>query len=162
MWRIRAEIKAGLNVSVCVMLEVYWQFWNMKCIVCFMMHNTFWVVWCPTSLLQSYAVGRRAEFVLALSRWNKQRKGLFLKKTSRWHHMLLQNLHLPFSVDGAFTDVQVTHTMGTGTTTETSQHLRWAWAQRSCWCLWMLLMSVFLFVWQNLNLHLWINCVNWH
>ncbi|MEQ2173318.1 hypothetical protein GOODEAATRI_030946 [Goodea atripinnis] len=36
-------------------------------------------------------------------------------KTFGWQHMLLQNLYLPFSINGAFTDVQVTHAMGTNT-----------------------------------------------
>ena len=30
-----------------------------------------------------------------------------------WQHMLLQHLYVPFSINGAFTDVQVTHAMGT-------------------------------------------------
>ncbi len=58
-----------------------------------------------------------------------------LKKTlSGWKHMLLQNLYVPLSVNGAFTDVQVTHAMGTYTP---SQHHR-------CWLLNFALITIWM------------------
>ena len=39
-----------------------------------------------------------------------------MKKTLLgWQHVLLQNLYVPFSINGAFTDVQVPHATGTNT-----------------------------------------------
>ena len=38
-----------------------------------------------------------------------------IPEKDRWQHMLLQNLCVPFSINGAFTDMQVTHAMGTNT-----------------------------------------------
>ena len=67
-----------------------------------------------TLLLRSHAVVKRAECGLALSCWNKQ--GQSMKKTLLgWQHVLLQNLYVPFSINGAFTDVQVPHATGTNT-----------------------------------------------
>ena len=40
-------------------------------------------------------------------------------------HMLLQNLHVPFSIYGAFTDIQVTPAMGTKT--PPYHHRCWLW-----------------------------------
>uniref|UniRef100_A0A3B4CD99 Shugoshin C-terminal domain-containing protein n=1 Tax=Pygocentrus nattereri TaxID=42514 RepID=A0A3B4CD99_PYGNA len=56
-------------------------------------------------------------FELAIQRHkNKQMVRTSLKKTLLgWQHMLLQNLYVPFNINGAFRDVQVTHAMGTNT-----------------------------------------------
>uniref|UniRef100_A0A0E9RE37 Uncharacterized protein n=1 Tax=Anguilla anguilla TaxID=7936 RepID=A0A0E9RE37_ANGAN len=37
------------------------------------------------------------------------------KTASGWQHMLLQNLYISFCINGAVTDVQVTHSIGTDT-----------------------------------------------
>ena len=70
-----------------------------------------------TFLLQSHAVVTRAECGLALSCWNKHRRN---------KHLLLQNLYVPFSINGAFTDVQVTH-YAMGTKTPPYHHRCWLW-----------------------------------
>lgn len=41
-----------------------------------------------------------------------EKAGMWPKKTSGWQHMLCQNLDLPHSINGASTDVQVSHAMG--------------------------------------------------
>lgn len=65
-----------------------------------------------TLLLWSCAVITQAECGLALFCRNKQRD----KTLSGWQDMLFQNLYVPFTINGAFTDVPITHAMDTNTT----------------------------------------------
>ncbi|MED6278638.1 hypothetical protein CHARACLAT_025996 [Characodon lateralis] len=46
--------------------------------------------------------------------------------------MLLQNLYVPFSFNGTFTDVQVTHAMGTNTLS--NQHRCWLLSESESVC----------------------------
>ena len=102
----------------CLMNDFSWStVWCLHyCIIDFIMHHTLSMgdmsgkqSSTRTLLPQSHADETRTEHCMPLSCWNK--KGCTWK--THCLDSLLQNLYLPFSIDVAFKDVQVTHAIGT-------------------------------------------------